>query len=122
MVSILGVVAQEVGWKVIFVILALLPITPIPFLWFVQEPTESGNAKNFQWKSFKTLFKWKILALILYSILFGMTTYGSAGILSPYLEQSFGIDVLQLGFYATTLSFGMGTISHDTSLTCQSLG
>jgi hypothetical protein len=103
------VVAQEVGWKVIFVILAVLPIVPIPFLWFVQEPTKLGNTNTFQWKTFRTLFKWEILALALYSVVFGMTTYGSAGILSPYLEQSFGIDVLQLGFYATTLSVGLGT-------------
>lgn len=53
------------------------------------------------------MFKKKeVIALCLYSMLFGFSTYGFAGIIFPFLKQLLDLSILEVGFLSTIMAIG----------------
>jgi MFS family permease len=106
--GVMGWMAHSIGWPSVFFLLAMITILPIPFAIFVTEPPQAETKLRLQ--DFKSLLERDALGLIVYAILFGITTYGFSGLLITFLTETYSeeVSVDRGGLYATVIGIGLG--------------
>jgi PAT family beta-lactamase induction signal transducer AmpG len=105
--AVLGWLADQSGWPVVFWALAGVTLVPLPFVLGAVEPPRSAE-QRFEWKAFRALGQGSILALAALGLLYSLITNGANSVVNPFLEESFQITKTAAGFY--TSLWGIGVI------------
>ena len=68
--SLYGRLITEVGWSIVFILLAIFSLTPFVFLWAVREPKEREAAQKFEQGAVKALWRPSIRRLAVYALIY----------------------------------------------------
>jgi len=104
--SVIGVLAQLVSWKAAFILLAVITLIPLVLVFGFKE-TSRSNERTFQWSAFSTFKEWPIIALGLMGALYSLIINAANEIVNPFLQTTFGISIMQAGFYTTVWGLGV---------------
>ena len=104
--SLIGVLAQNVSWTAAFWSLAILSLLPLILVLGYREPDRAANIK-FEWKAFGAFKYWPIIALGLLGALYSLIINGANELVNPFLQENFGISIMNAGFYTTVWGIGV---------------
>lgn len=104
--SAVGLLAQDVGWRAVFWLLAGLTFLPLPLLPLVKEPART-IARAFEWRAFAAFKQRSVLALAGMGFLFFLIIAGTNQNVNPFLEATFNIDLRTAGFITTVWGIGV---------------
>ncbi len=104
--SLIGVLAQNVSWTAAFWSLAILSLLPLILVLGYREPERAANIK-FEWKAFGAFKFWPIIALGLLGALYSLIINGANELVNPFLQENFGINIMNAGFYTTVWGIGV---------------
>ena len=110
--SLIGVLAQNVSWTAAFWSLAILSLLPLVLVLGYREPDRAANIK-FEWKAFGAFKYWPIIALGLLGALYSLIINGANELVNPFLQENFGINIMNAGFYTTV--WGIGVVAGSLS-------
>jgi PAT family beta-lactamase induction signal transducer AmpG len=104
--SAVGLLAENVGWHAVFLLLAVITAVPLPLVLTATEPAQSQE-REFNWGAFSAFKQRNVLALaglgfVLYTVITGVNQ-----LVNPYLEATFGISLTTAGLITTMLGIGM---------------
>ncbi|PKO12344.1 MAG: hypothetical protein CVU39_24670 [Chloroflexi bacterium HGW-Chloroflexi-10] len=104
--SLIGWLAQTYGWQWAFWLLAILTLLPL-LLVFGYHESDRKPEQKFDWQAFGAFRHWPIIALGLLGALYSLVINGANEIVNPFLQSTFGISVMQAGFYTTVWGLGV---------------
>lgn len=104
--SAVGLLAQDVGWRAVFWLLAGLTFLPLPLLPWVKEPART-IARTFEWRAFAAFKQRSVLALAGIGFIFFLIIAGTNQNVNPFLEATFNIDLRTAGFITTVWGIGV---------------
>eukprot|EP01114_Cavostelium_apophysatum_P012988 TRINITY_DN3055_c0_g1_i2.p1 TRINITY_DN3055_c0_g1~~TRINITY_DN3055_c0_g1_i2.p1 ORF type:complete len:466 (+),score=73.61 TRINITY_DN3055_c0_g1_i2:145-1542(+) len=109
--GILGIIADKLNWSLVFWTLAILTLPPLILLFFSMNEDSANEAEKTKitFLAFlKAFFNFPVAALSCFSFFFGMTVYGSGGILFPFIKSHFDISLTTVGLLNIDFGIGMG--------------
>ena len=109
--AILGLLAERVGWSVVFWTLAFLTIIPVPFILGVKE-TQRKEGEEFNWTAFQAFRQPSVIFLSLLGFVFFFVIAGANVLVNPFLETEFNITLSMAGFFTTI--WGLGVVFGGT--------
>ncbi|MBI9047073.1 MAG: MFS transporter [Anaerolineaceae bacterium] len=104
--SVVGLLAQHVSWSAVFWLLAALTLVPIPLVLRLQE-AERTQERVFNWSAFAAFKDVKVISLGMLGLLFFLIIAGSNQLMSPFLEQTFQLELSLIGYYTTLWGIGV---------------
>jgi PAT family beta-lactamase induction signal transducer AmpG len=104
--GLLGWIVQKIGWSAVFWAMALLTLIPIPLTLALREQPRSTSTR-FEWKAFKAFSAWPVIALALLGALYSFTINGADQIMTPFLNETFGVNELAAGLYVSVWGVGV---------------
>jgi PAT family beta-lactamase induction signal transducer AmpG len=105
--SVYGRIIEQFGWTVIFVVVALLTLTPQILLRFTNEPTERSDTQTFSWEALRRLWRPDIFRFGLYAIVYSVAVYGANAIVALFANEGLGQSLVQVGDVAALGGIGM---------------
>lgn len=105
--SIYGRIIEQFGWKIIFVAVALLTLTPQLLLRFAQEPTKRTQSQTFNWDALRSLWRPDIFRFGLYAIVYSVAIYGANAIVTLFANEGLGRTLVEVGDVAALGGVGM---------------
>jgi PAT family beta-lactamase induction signal transducer AmpG len=106
--SVVGLMAEYLGWTWVFWLLALFTILPVPLVLGVREG-ERPVARAFNWSAFQAFKQGEVIALATLGFLFFMIIAGANQLVNPFLETTFGVGLSAAGFLTTV--WGLGVVA-----------
>lgn len=108
-VGVLGIIAGEFGWSVLFLVLAFVTLLPLPFVLFsMKEPQTRNSESAFNWKAFKAFRQPYVIGLALLGALYSFCIYGAYEIVAPAIQSEIPIDVGPTSLFIS--AWGVGVI------------
>lgn len=104
--AVIGMVAQNAGWRVAFWGLALITLAPLPLIRSVREGARPAD-RQFRWGAFRAFGRRSVLALALFGALYSLAINAANEIVNPFLEHDFGISLTAAGFYTAVWGIGV---------------
>jgi PAT family beta-lactamase induction signal transducer AmpG len=104
--SVVGLLAQNVGWHAVFWVLGGLTLLPMPLVVLMREP-ERTTARSFKWAAFRAFRRPQVIALAALGFLFFLIIAGANQNVNPFLQDSFGIALSTAGFVTTVWGIGV---------------
>ncbi|MCA9898756.1 MAG: MFS transporter [Ardenticatenaceae bacterium] len=105
--SVYGRIIEQFGWTVIFVVVALLTLTPQILVRLTNEPTERSETQQFSWQALRSLWRPDILRFGLYAIIYSVAVYGANAIVTLFANEGLGQSLVQVGDVAALGGIGM---------------
>ena len=105
--SLYGRLISDVGWSIVFILVAIFSLIPFFFLWTIREPTERAAAQKFERGAFRSLWRPSIRRLALYAVIYSFVVYGANGLVSVFLTENLGQTIVQVGDAAALGGAGM---------------
>ena len=105
--SLYGRLIDQLGWSIVFILLAVFSLTPFLFLWAVREPTERPQGQQFERQAIKSLWRPSIRRLSGYALIYSFVVYGANGLVSVFLTENLGQTIVQVGDAAALGGAGM---------------
>jgi len=109
--SLVGYLAQHVGWNAVFWLLAGFTLLPIPLVLGIREAKRPVE-RSFDWSAFSAFKKPQVIALSGLGFVFFMIIAGANQLVNPFLESEFSISLTTAGFVTTV--WGIGVILGST--------
>ena len=106
--SLVGLLAQHVGWPSVFYALAALTLLPLPFVLQVRDG-ERPAEKRFEWSAFSAFKRWPVIAAGLVGLLIFLVIVGANQMINPFLQEELGISLSQAGM--VTSLWGVGVVA-----------
>ncbi len=104
--SLVGILAQYVGWQAVFWSLAVFTLLPMPLVLGIRE-AERPEERTFDWGAFKAFRQKTVLALSGIGFVFFLIIAGVNQLVNPFLEQRFAIDLSTAGYITTVWGIGV---------------
>jgi PAT family beta-lactamase induction signal transducer AmpG len=104
----LGILSELTNWTAIFVALSVMTVLPLPLVLLIREPARPPE-RVFGWTAFRTFRKKDVSALALLGVIGFIVASGANQLVNPFLQESFGISLMQAGFYAAL--WGLGVVA-----------
>lgn len=116
--SLVGLLADYLGWAAVFWSLAAFTLIPIPFVLGIHEG-ERPVEREFDWSAFSAFKRRNILALAGVGFLFFLVIAGANQNVNPFLESEYGISLTAAGLYTTIWGVGvvLGGLTGGTLMT-----
>lgn len=105
--SIYGRVIELLGWKVIFVAVALLTLLPQILLRFTHESEQRSQSQAFSWEALHHLWRPDIFRFSLYAIVYSVAIYGANAIIALFANEGLGQSLVAVGDVAALGGLGM---------------
>ncbi|MBK7893757.1 MAG: MFS transporter [Anaerolineaceae bacterium] len=105
--SVYGRIIEQFGWTVIFVVVALLTLTPQILVRLTHEPAERSETQQFSWEALRSLWRPDILRFGLYAIVYSVAVYGANAIVTLFANEGLGQSLVQVGDVAALGGIGM---------------
>ncbi|MFQ5401651.1 MAG: MFS transporter [Anaerolineae bacterium] len=112
--AVYGRVIEWVDWSVVFWIVALFALSPLPLVWRVREPAQRSPAQTFRWEALAALWRPEIGRFALYAVVYSIAVYGANAIITLFTNEALGGTLVQVGDAAAIGGLGMimgGTIA-----------
>lgn len=103
---ILGLLVQQISWQVMFWAMAGMTLIPIPLVLMAKEADRPAGRK-FEWKAFKAFGNRSIIALGILGALYSLITNGANEVVSPFLNEEFGVSEFGIGLYVSVWGIGV---------------
>ncbi|MAT41637.1 MAG: hypothetical protein CL609_04795 [Anaerolineaceae bacterium] len=104
--SLVGLLAEQVSWTAVFLVLALLTLPPFFFLSQIKE-AKRPLERSFDWSAFSAFKKLPVIALAVIGFVFFLIIAGTNQIVNPYLQDIFNISLSTAGFFTTLWGVGV---------------
>jgi len=104
--GIIGLVAQNGSWAMVFWLLAVLTLLPIFFVLQVHE-TQRPAGQKFEWRAFGAFTYAPIITLGLLGALYSLVINAASQILNPFLQAEYHIDLPTAGLFTTVWGVGV---------------
>ena len=104
--SLVGLLAEQVSWTAVFLVLALLTLPPFFFLSQIKEAKRPLD-RSFDWSAFSAFKKLPVIALAVIGFVFFLIIAGTNQIVNPYLQDIFNISLSTAGFFTTLWGVGV---------------
>lgn len=105
--SVYGRIIELFGWTIIFVVVALLTLTPQILLRFTHEPAERTQSQAFSWEALRSLWRPDIFRFGLYAIVYSVAVYGANAIVTLFVNEGLGQSLVAVGDVAALGGVGM---------------
>jgi PAT family beta-lactamase induction signal transducer AmpG len=105
----LGFIAGAYGWNILFLVLSLITILPLPFVFFGMAEQERKPEAAFNWKAFRAFGQKYVIGLGLLGALYSFCIYGAYEIVAPALQENFSIEVGPTSLFISV--WGLGVIA-----------
>lgn len=105
--SVYGRIIEQYGWTVIFVVVALLTLTPQILVRLTHEPAERSETQTFNWTALRSLWRPDIFRFSLYAIVYSIAVYGANAIVALFANEGLGQSLVQVGDVAALGGIGM---------------
>lgn len=104
--TVVGIVADKVSWPAVFYVLAILTLFPLPFVLSIKDG-EHPAGQRFNPKAFRSLAKKKVISVTGIGFIMFFIIVGINLIMNAYMDDRFGISLLQAGTLTTVWGFGI---------------
>ncbi len=104
--SVVGLLAEFVGWSAVFWSLALFTLIPVPLVLRIREG-ERSLEEAFDWSAFAAFKQKTVIFLALLGFVFFFVIAGANQLVNPFLETEFGISLSMAGYYTTVWGIGV---------------
>ena len=104
--SVVGLLAEYVGWTAVFWLLAFFTLLPIPLVLTAREAGHTSDEK-FEWSAFAAFKQKTVIFLAILGFLFFFIIAGANQLVNPFLEESFEISLSMAGYYTTVWGIGV---------------
>lgn len=104
--SVVGLLAEHVGWASVFWLLAALSIIPIPLVLGVHEGKRTAG-EEFDWSAFKAFKQKTIVFVAVLGFIFFFVIAGANVLVNPFMETEFEISLSMAGYYTTVWGIGV---------------
>jgi MFS transporter, PAT family, beta-lactamase induction signal transducer AmpG len=104
--SLVGLLAEFVGWSAVFWSLAIFTLIPIPLVLKIKEGERSLD-EAFDWSAFNAFKQKTVIFLALLGCVFFFVIAGANQLVNPFLETEFGISLSMAGYYTTVWGIGV---------------
>ena len=105
--SVYGRIIEQFGWTVIFVVVALLTLTPQILVRLTNEPAERSETQTFSWEALRSLWRPDIFRFGLYAIVYSVAVYGANAIVTLFANEGLGQSLVEVGDVAALGGIGM---------------
>lgn len=105
--STYGRIIEQYGWQAIFMVVALITLTPQILLRFAQEAEQRSPSQSFSWAALRSLWRPDILRFCLFGVVNAMAIYGTNAILALFINEGLGQSLAQVGDVAALGGLGM---------------
>jgi PAT family beta-lactamase induction signal transducer AmpG len=107
-VGFLGMIAGNFGWNILFLVLALFTLLPLPLVLYGMKETKRVPATSFNWGAFRAFGQPYVIGLALLGALYSFCIYGAYEIVAPAIQAQFSIDVGPTSLFISV--WGVGVI------------
>jgi PAT family beta-lactamase induction signal transducer AmpG len=107
MAAVYGRVITVLGWQIIFWVVALFALLPLPLLHFVRESEQRAATQTFSWQALRGLWRGEIGLFALYAIIYSVAIYGANAIITLFANEELGGTLIQVGDVAALSGIGM---------------
>ncbi len=107
MAAVYGRVITMLGWQIIFWVVALFALLPLPLLYFVRESEQRAADQTFSWQALRGLWRGEIRLFALYAIIYSVAIYGANAIITLFANEELGGTLIQVGDVAALSGIGM---------------
>jgi len=104
--SILGLLAEYVGWSAVFWTLSGLTLIPIPMVLGIKE-SERTEEDEFDWGAFGAFKQKSVAYLASLGFVFFFVIAGANQLVNPFLQTEFNISLSTAGYYTTIWGLGV---------------
>ncbi len=120
---LIGWIATALGYRWVFIIIAVLMTLPLIWVLQVKEPPRNlSGESSFEWGAFKALTKPSYLIFALYGIISWVAYQGIEGIVTFYLSDQLNAVETQIGAYGSLKGVGMVIGALGTSFLIAQVG
>jgi len=103
--SVVGFIAQNLNWPMVFYFLAILTLIPLPLIFFVKEITRTPEMR-FNWGAFRAFKNKQVLAVAAVGLVIFLVIVGANQNVNPAFSERFGIDLSTAGLITTVWGIG----------------
>ncbi len=103
--SVVGLIAQNVNWPMVFYFLAILTLIPLPLIFFIKEKHRTPDMR-FNWGAFKAFKNKQVLAVAAVGLVIFLVIVGANQNVNPAFSERFGIDLATAGLVTTVWGIG----------------
>ena len=104
---VVGFLAQNVSWPIVFYFLAVLTIIPVPLLFFIKESVRT-QAQRFSWSAFAEFKSAQVLAAAVVGLILFLVVAGANQLMNPFFQERFDIQFDTAGLI--TAVWGIGAV------------
>jgi MFS transporter, PAT family, beta-lactamase induction signal transducer AmpG len=104
---VVGFIAQNVSWPVVFYFLAALTLVPVPLLFFIKESVRT-QAQRFTWSAFSEFKNGQVLAAAVVGLILFLVVAGANQLMNPFFQERFNIQFDTAGMI--TAVWGIGAV------------
>ena len=104
---IFGLIAEEVGYQSILLLIAVLLLVPLWWVNRVQEPEQRTPAHSFDRRAFRAMLQPRYLLFGLFLILAWFFFQGIEGLVTYYMSDTLDSSPRTIGIYGSLKGFGM---------------
>lgn len=103
---IFGNLAEQYGYRYVFIIIGLCILIPLYFVMRIRESQTVRSVEKLTFKDFVEFFNVGVFLFIAYSIAYSFVSFGHDGIITLYLNKGLAISEGQLGKYGAFRGVG----------------
>ena len=104
---VVGFIAQNISWPVVFYFLAFLTLIPVPLIFFIKE-TVRTSAQRFTWSAFGEFKSGQVLAAAVVGLILFLVVAGANQLMNPFFQERFNIQFDTAGLI--TAVWGIGAV------------
>jgi MFS family permease len=104
---VFGVIADQVGYQVIFLVVAGLLLVPLAYVNRVREPVHRTPAHTFDRRAFKAMVQPRYLLFALFLVITWFCFQGIEGLVTLYMDEELASSGTTIGWYGTLKGVGM---------------
>ncbi len=105
--AVYGRLIQAYDWTIVFWVIIIFSLAPLPLLKRVREPTQRSECQTFSWQALAEMWRPDFLRFFLYAIIYSIPVYGTNAIITLYANEGLGGTLIQVGNVAALAGLGM---------------
>ena len=106
--SLIGMIAERLGWAAVFYTLAAFTVIALPLVFFVREAPRPAE-RTFEWGAFKAFLSPALISLGLIGALYSFIINGADQIVMTFFSTNFGASMSTIGLMVTV--WGLGVVA-----------
>jgi PAT family beta-lactamase induction signal transducer AmpG len=103
---VFGVLVQAQGYRVVFIVIAVMMLLPLLWVLRVQEPRERPETQSFDWGAFKVLGRPRFLVFGAYAIFYSLASFGVDGLVTFFMSEVYQAPETLIGQYGALRGVG----------------